>query len=204
MHSVPLSCKLNPNTESTGVHMKILGALIILAGFVLFAQYQYLPAFICIVIGAIFMGKPREQRIDPGESDRPDSEVVRVELPFQKMRSSNSGLRRLAFPVDEVTMNNDDGTSRQEYLRALSSGEDISVADVWFDDYFFDGKLCIRVMTEQGCVGQIRPKDVSTVRAYFGKAVRMIYLEISRIKNERAEEEYHADVVVIEEAESAD
>ena len=156
--------------------MKILGALIILAGFVLFAQFQYIPAFICLVIGAIFMGKPRTPREEP-EEDGQDSELVRVDAPLQKVRSTNTELRRLAFPVDEVTMNNDDGSSRQEYLRLLCGGEDMAVVDVWFDDYLFGGKLCIRVMTEQGCVGQIRPKDVTTVRSYFGKAVRMIYLD---------------------------
>lgn len=186
-----------------GVHMKILGGLIIMAGFVLFAQFQYIPAFICLVIGAIFMGKPRTPREEP-EEDGQDSELVRVDAPLQKVRSTNTELRRLAFPVDEVTMNNDDGSSRQEYLRLLCGGEDMAVVDVWFDDYLFGGKLCIRVMTEQGCVGQIRPKDVTTVRSYFGKAVRMIYLEISSVKNDSGADEYHADVVIIEEAQESD
>ena len=183
--------------------MKILGGLIILAGFVLFAQFQYIPAFICLVIGAIFMGKPRTPREEP-EEDGQDSELVRVDAPLQKVRSTNTELRRLAFPVDEVTMNNDDGSSRQEYLRLLCGGEDMAVVAVWFDDYLFGGKLCIRVMTEQGCVGQIRPKDVTTVRSYFGKAVRMIYLEISSVKDDSGTDEYHADVVIIEEAQESD
>ena len=118
--------------------MKILGALIILAGFVLFAQFQYIPAFICLVIGAIFMGKPRTPREEP-EEDGQDSELVRVDAPLQKVRSTNTELRRLAFPVDEVTMNNDDGSSRQEFLRTLCGGEDMAVVDVWFDDYLFGG-----------------------------------------------------------------
>ena len=75
------------------------------------------------------------------------------------------------------------------------------VVEVWFDDYLFGGKLNIRIMTEQGCVGEIRPKDVTTVRSYFGKAVRMIYLEIAKTKGASGEDEYHADVVIIEETE---
>ena len=180
--------------------MRILGAVIIAAGLLLFAQFQYLPALICIVIGAIFMGKPRTPK--PEEPDEEtDSERVRVDAPLTKVRSMNSEHRRLAFPVDGVTKNNDDGTSRQEALRRLCEGEDMMVVEVWFDDYLFGGKLNIRVMTEQGCVGEIRPKDVATVRSYFGTAVRMIYLEIAKAEGSSGAEEYHADVVIIEETE---
>ena len=180
--------------------MRILGAVIIAAGLLLFAQFQYLPALICIVIGAIFMGKPRTPK--PEEPDEEtDSERVRVDAPLTKVRSINSDHRRLAFPVDGVTKNNDDGSSRQEALRKLCEGEDMMVVEVWFDDYLFGGKLNIRVMTEQGCVGEIRPKDVATVRSYFGRAVRMIYLEIAKAEGPSGEDEYHADVVIIEETE---
>ncbi len=184
--------------------MRILGAVIIAAGLLLFAQFQYLPALICIVIGAIFMGKPRapkrvEQDREPIEE--PDSELVRVDAQLKKVRSINSEHRRLAFPVDGVLKNNDDGTSRQAALRTLCEGEDLMVVEVWFDDYLFGGKLNIRVMTEQGCVGEIRPKDVTTVRSYFGTSVRMIYLEITKAEGSTGEDEYHADVVIIEELE---
>ena len=180
--------------------MRILGAVIIAAGLLLFAQFQYLPALICIVIGAIFMGKPRTPK--PEEPDEEtDSERVRVDAPLTKVRSASSDHRRLAFPVDGVMKNNDDGSSRQEALRKLCEGEDMMVVEVWFDDYLFGGKLNIRVMTEQGCVGEIRPKDVATVRSYFGKAVRMIYLEIAKVEGAAGADEYHADVVIIEETE---
>ena len=180
--------------------MRILGAVIIAAGLLLFAQFQYLPALICIVIGAIFMGKPRTPK--PEEPDEEtDSERVRVDAPLTKVRSASIDHRRLAFPVDGVTKNNDDGSSRQEALRKLCEGEDMMVVEVWFDDYLFGGRLNIRVMTEQGCVGEIRPKDVATVRSYFGKAVRMIYLEIAKVEGAAGADEYHADVVIIEETE---
>ena len=180
--------------------MRILGAVIIAAGLLLFAQFQYLPALICIVIGAIFMGKPRTPKPEEPEEET-DSERVRVDAPLTKVRSIKSDHRRLAFPVDGVTNNNDDGSSRQEALRKLCEGEDMMVVEVWFDDYLFGGKLNIRVMTEQGCVGEIRPKDVATVRSYFGTAVRMIYLEIAKAEGASGADEYHADVVIIEETE---
>ena len=180
--------------------MRILGAVIIAAGLLLFAQFQYLPALICIVIGAIFMGKPRTPKPDEPDEET-DSELVRVDSQLKKVRSGSSDHRRLAFPVDGVMKNNDDGSSRQEALRKLCEGEDMMVVEVWFDDYLFGGKLNIRVMTEQGCVGEIRPKDVATVRSYFGTAVRMIYLEIAKAKGPSGEDEYHADVVIIEETE---
>ena len=180
--------------------MRILGAVIIAAGLLLFAQFQYLPALICIVIGAIFMGKPRTPKPDEPDEET-DSELVRVDSQLKKVRSVSSDHRRLAFPVDGVMKNNDDGSSRQEALRALCEGEDMMVVEVWFDDYLFGGKLNIRVMTEQGCVGEIRPKDVATVRSYFGTAVRMIYLEIAKVEGAAGADEYHADVVIIEETE---
>ena len=180
--------------------MRILGAVIIAAGLLLFAQFQYLPALICIVIGAIFMGKPRTPKPDEPDEET-DSELVRVDSQLKKVRSVSSDHRRLAFPVDGVMKNNDDGSSRQEALRKLCEGEDMMVVEVWFDDYLFGGKLNIRVMTEQGCVGEIRPKDVATVRSYFGKAVRMIYLEIAKVEGAAGADEYHADVVIIEETE---
>ena len=184
--------------------MRILGAVIIAAGLLLFAQFQYLPALICIVIGAVFMGKPRAPK--PEEADEEadgetDSELVRVDAPLTKVRSVSGDHRRLAFPVDGVMKNNDDGSSRQDALRKLCEGEDMMVVEVWFDDYLFGGKLNIRVMTDHGCVGEIRPKDVATVRSYFGKAVRMIYLEIAKAEGAAGAEEYHADVVIIEETE---
>ena len=180
--------------------MRILGAVIIAAGLLLFAQFQYLPALICIVIGAIFMGKPRTPKPDEPDEET-DSELVRVDSQLKKVRSVSSDHRRLAFPVDGVMKNNDDGSSRQEALRKLCEGEDMMVVEVWFDDYLFGGKLNIRVMTEQGCVGEIRPKDVATVRSYFGKAVRMIYLEMAKVEGAAGADEYHADVVIIEETE---
>ena len=129
----------------------------------------------------------------------PDNEIVRVDAPMQTVRFSHADYRRLAFPVDGVTVNNDDGSSRQEILRTLSDGDNLSVVEVWFDDYLFDGKLHIRVMTNKGCIGEIRLKDTITVRSYFGKPVRMIYCEINREQREGDTEVYLADVVIIEE-----
>ena len=79
--------------------MKILGALFILAGVILFAQFQYLPAFICVVLGAIFMGKPRPQPDEEEEEEASDRELVRVDAPLQKVRTAGAEHRRLAFPA---------------------------------------------------------------------------------------------------------
>ena len=145
--------------------MRILGAVIIAAGLLLFAQFQYLPALICIVIGAVFMGKPRAPKLEEDEEadGKTDSELVRVDAPLTKVRSVSGDHRRLAFPVDGVMKNNDDGSSRQNALRKLCEGEDMMVVEVWFDDYLFGGKL-----KAEGAAGA---------------------------------EEYHADVVIIEETE---
>lgn len=184
--------------------MKILGILIIAAGFLLFAQSQIVPSIICLLMGAIFLGKPKKQDPETSPDVHPDSEVVRVSAPLQKVRNVHTDHRRLAFPVDGVEKNNDDGSSRQNILQKLCEGEDMAVAEVWFDDFLFDGKLQIRVMTDSGCVGQIRQKDVLTVKEYFGKEVRMIYLEISSSPTNNENREYHADVVIIEDTSSGE
>ena len=65
--------------------MRILGAVIIAAGLLLFAQFQYLPALICIVIGAVFMGKPRAPKPEEADEEadgKTDSELVRVDAPL--------------------------------------------------------------------------------------------------------------------------
>ena len=181
--------------------MRILGIVILIAGLILFCQYQYLPALITIVIGSIFIAKPRpappEEDEGPPDEDPPNGELVRVETPLKKVRSANADFRRLTFPVDGVTMSNDDGSSRQEILSKLCDGEDMAVAEVWFDDFLYQRKVQIRVRTEEGCVGLIRQKDVDTVRGFFGKPVRMIYLEIGSSPNDEGEQEYHAEVVII-------
>ena len=119
--------------------MKILGVLIIAAGFVLFAQYQIPAAIISILIGSVFFAYPGKRFLDgifsEPDDESADGELVRVDAPSQQVRSTHSGHRRLAFPVDGVTIPNDDGSSRQEILRTLCDNEDIAVAEVWFDDY---------------------------------------------------------------------
>ena len=178
--------------------MRILGILIIIAGIVLFCQQQILPALISIAIGAVFAGKPRKQApVEEEGPDTEDSELVRVETPLKKVRQVTSDFHRLTFTVDGVTENNDDGSSRQEILRKLCAGEDMAVADVWFDDFVYARKIRIRVRTQEGCVGLIRQKDVDTVRGFFDKPVRMVYLEIDSTAKEDGEREYRAEVVII-------
>ena len=178
--------------------MRILGILIIIAGIALFSQQQLLPALISIAIGAVFAGMPRKQA--PAEdqgADTADSEYVRVETPLRKVPQVSPAFHRLMFVVEGVTENNDDGSSRQEILQKLCEGEDMAVTDVWFDDFVYARKIRIRVKTQAGCVGMIRQKDVDTIRGFFDKPVRMVYLEIDSALNDSGEREYHAEVVII-------
>ncbi len=182
--------------------MKILGALFIAAGFILFAQNQIPATLISILIGSVFIALPRHHSSDNSDSftdsDSADNEMVHVDAPLKRVQATSTDHRRLAFPVDGVTALNDDASSRQDILHRLCGDEDLCVREVWFDDYLFGGKVAIRVMTDEGCVGQIRQKDVNTVRSYFGELVRMIYLEISKKENTNGDPVYYADVVIIE------
>ena len=178
--------------------MRILGILILIAGVALFCQHQILPSLITIMIGSIFAVKPKKST--PEEEEPPGEEVgrlVRLDTPLKKARQVTSHFRRLSFPVDGVTELNDDGSSRLEILQKLCAGEDMAIADVWFDDFVYARKFRIRVMTEDGCVGLIRQKDVDTVRDFFEKPVRMSYLEIVSFPKSIGESEYRAEVVLI-------
>ncbi len=178
--------------------MRILGILIMIAGVILFCQNQVLPALISILIGAVFAAMPKKSvPIEEETSDEENSEVVRVDTPLKKVRQPRTDIFRMTFPVDGVTENNDDGSSRQEVLQRLCRGEDMAVANVWFDDFVYAKKIRIRVRTDEGCVGLIRQKDVETVRGYFEKPVRMVYLEIDSTPNADGERQYRAEVVII-------
>lgn len=179
--------------------MRILGILILIAGVALFCQHQILPALITIVIGSIFTAIPKKSLPEEEEetSGEEDGELVRVDTPLKKVPQATSVYHRLNFPVDGVTKLNDDGSSRQEILQQLCAGEDMAVADVWFDDFVYAHKIRIRVRTHEGCVGLIRQKDVDTVRGFFEKPVRMVYLEIDSSAGSSNEREYRAEVVII-------
>ena len=83
-------------------------------------------------------------------------------------------------------------------VEALPAGiEDMAVADVWFDDFIYAHKIRIRVKTLEGCVGLIRQRDVETVRGFFEKPVRMVYLEIGSSADSSGERRYHAEVIII-------
>ncbi len=184
--------------------MRILGILIIIAGVALFCQHLVLPSLITIVIGSVFAAIPKKsipEEEEPSEEKRPsgeeNSEYVRVDTPLRKVPPVTSGFYRLTFPVDGVCERNDDGSSRQEILQRLCEGEDMAVADVWFDDFIYAHKIRIRVKTLEGCVGLIRQRDVETVRGFFEKPVRMVYLEIGSSTDSSGERRYHAEVIII-------
>ena len=92
--------------------MKILGVLILIAGLILFWQYQYIPALISILIGAVFLGMPKKPVSDDNSSDDTpvDGEIVRVVSQLKKVRAVSTEHRRLAFPVVGADKNNDDGS----------------------------------------------------------------------------------------------
>ena len=147
------------------------------------------------MIGSVFAAIPKKsipEEEEPSEEMRPsgdeNSEYVRVDTPLRKVPPVTSGFYRLTFPVDGVFERNDDGSSRQEILQRLCEGEDMAVADVWFDDFIYAHKIRIRVKTQ---------RDVETVRGFFEKPVRMVYLEIGSSADSSGERRYHAEVIII-------
>ena len=118
--------------------MRILGIVILIAGLVLFWQYQYIPALISILIGAVFLGKPKKPVSDKtSQDDNPeDGEIVRVDSQLKKVRAVSTEHRRLAFPVDGVAENNDDGRCAVKSRRGLVA-PDPCVEFLHVSDFFF-------------------------------------------------------------------
>ena len=191
--------------------MIILGILAIVGAFSLFGYGDvfYGLAWAAIGSGLIAWGihrnkqkqyQAQQQTVVVNNYTIPaGGQVVRNVTPVSNYTTvRHTGTRRLAFPVAGVTFDNEDGSSRQRILRQLCEGDAVGVAEVWFDDYLYEGRPAIHVMTPSGCVGNIRSQDVETVSSYFGKQVDKIYLEMNNFENDEGEKIYRADVVICE------
>ena len=119
-----------------------------------------------------------------------DEKVARV----RAFREQHPAIR---YAVAGVTFKNEDGTERQKILHEISFN-DLAHADVWFDEFEDpDGKPAIRVLTDYGCVGNIRRSDVQNVSRFFDHEVWMKYLEVEQFTNDEGRSIYRADVVFV-------
>lgn len=100
------------------------------------------------------------------------------------------------FAVAGVTFRNEDGTSRQEILRDICGGLEDGEADAWIEEYDYKGEQAIHVMTELGCVGNIRRTDIDDVSRYLISPPTSMTVSVETFISDDVREIYRADVII--------
>lgn len=100
------------------------------------------------------------------------------------------------FSVAGVTFKNDDGTSRQKILRGLCDGEDFISVPVRLEPYDYKGEDAVRVLTSEGCVGNIKRDDVQEVLELLQGSPKDMYMDINSFENENGKTIYRGDVYI--------
>lgn len=100
------------------------------------------------------------------------------------------------FPVAGVTYKNDDGSSRQQILEDLCEGKKSNLVSAQLEKYEYDGNPAVRVLTELGCVGNIRRQYVEDVLEALEAEGSDISLQISYFFNEEGKKIYRGVVFI--------
>ena len=177
---------------------------------------DYVIARVILIIGTVLFfyslmlffrrkrekAEEKEQARQAAEAERTArQEQIQQEYEAEKARQAAEAARftRTYYPVAGVTFKNEDGSSRQRILRSLCDGEEYGHASVTFDEYEYEGSPAIRVLTDSGCVGNIRQSQVEEFQKYFDTEVHSIFLSIDTFEDDEGKRIYRADVVVVEE-----
>ena len=192
--------------------MFILGIFVLLCGAVAFLSGAFGVGLFFLAGGSIITGKAmtdrkyREKTAQPvqqpseAEIRRKESEEqARQWWEDQKAARARDAARfvRKRYAVAGVTFKNDDGKSRQKILRGFYDEETgVSTADCWLEEYEYEGEPAVRVMTSDGCVGNIRRSDLDEVLGYFDHGIGRMYLDVETFENEDDRTIYRADVCI--------
>lgn len=196
----------------------VLGIFLLLCGSVVFLSTAFGVGLFFLAAGSIITGKAmtdrkyQEKTAAPPPEPQPVPQMSEAELrqrereerarqwwEEQKAARARDAARfvRKHFPVAGVTFKNDDGSSRQKILRGFYDKETgISTADCWLEEYEYEGEPAVRVMTFEGCVGNIRRSDLSEVREYFDHDVSRMYLNVETFEDDDDRTIYRADVCI--------
>lgn len=133
--------------------------------------------FITLVFGAILIGWWYLQN--------KEAEAV------AKKAAEKEAAKSYKFKVVGVTHNNDDGTSRQEALKAVYDFG--GIAAVTFQEYTFEGMPALYILANDRCVGNVAAECVMEVRALIAKG-RGATINVDKFKNEDKETIYYASI----------
>lgn len=108
-----------------------------------------------------------------------------------KEAAEKEAAKSYKFKVVGVTHNNDDGSSRQEALKAVYDFG--GIAAVTFQEYTFEGMPALYIFANDRCVGNVAAECVMEVRALIAKG-RGATINVDKFKNEDKETIYYANI----------
>ncbi len=188
--------------------MIILGAFLILCAFVSLSTGVTGTTIFFVLAGSCALGygitqkqQKRRQKAQqpapvPAPNPAPVQNMVAAAQPSVNIKVNRKTFTEVRFPVAGVTFRNDDGTSRQKILREICDGDDFGTALGSLEEYDFEGEQAIRVVTADGCVGNIRKSDLKEVSKFLDHMVHHIDVEVETFENDDGEVIYRADVVL--------
>lgn len=120
----------------------------------------------------------------------------------EKIRAFNDRYPQVRFAVAGVTFKNEDKTDRQQILREIVLTQE-GKTDVWFEQNEELGdESGISVITDCGCVGNIRRSDKQEFRRFLTNPVTHVDLQAELFTTQEGEKIYRADVVFVLDRES--
>ena len=183
--------------------MIILGIFCVLLAFTSLSIVQFsamgavLPVFWAAVASVLIAKgidnrKRKAQKAEP-IAEKPEPVKEPPKRPAPRVAHA-SVVKHRYFPVAGVTFHNDDGTSRQKILRELCDGDDFGYDSAWLEWYKYKNEDAYRVMTSEGCVGNVRRSDIR--EAVIAIGADTVGLNIETFENDDGKTIYRADLVV--------
>lgn len=100
------------------------------------------------------------------------------------------------YPIAGVTFRNDDGSSRQKILREICMGDDFGSTAAWLEQYEYQGEDAIRVITDEGTVGNIQRRHVKDLLPLFDDAPDIMRVDAERFETDEGRLLYRADLTI--------
>lgn len=169
----------------------VLAAVFFLAAISLFADGDIGSGVVGLALSALFVYLSIKKGTHKGFAATSSAADIPTEV-NPEPRADTVGVKLVA--VAGVTYNNEDGSSRQKILKNIVKNED-GTAYGSLEQYDYKGSPAIRVVTDEGCIGNIRKNDVEDVLAVMEK-IKYVTVNAESFENDDGKTVYRADVVI--------
>lgn len=140
--------------KATGIIALILAILIVLAGLLL-GLAGVGAGWVFVVIGVILIVW---RTLLVKKAKKEAEKDAKWKAYKEKLKSVE-----MILPVVGVRYDNESGSSRQKILKSFCDADDTGLANVRLEEYEYEGAPAIHVVTEKGCVGNVKATDVERV-----------------------------------------